>query len=488
MDYYLLLLPQAVVGLVDAISFMVVGPSVVFYVYSIGGTKEDYGIVLAAFSFASFLFKPVYGQWCDSLGYKFRAPYMASLSAACMGGLVYFGASLLTGRLAVYALIASRFLGGMGGANSTLSFTYVAQVIPHEKMTEFTTLFSMMRILGMTLAPFVNVLLKDVNATMYGFALTPLNTVGLFLAASNALSLVIAYWKLEEPPESTKPGPSPVGTTKKEIWQTSWTLAIILPIINIFWMNANFQFLETGLAPSAADLLGWGPVNISTAFAANSIIMFFLILCTFSLSKMGVKDSTLMYFGLIQSVIGYGSLYFLWKRGVNMWVFILPFLLSTSAFPFLGAPTRSMFTRAIDKDPVLKQHQGTMQAILSMAASVAGFSAPSLITAFVLRTSDEVEASSDHRVYTSAALIAPIGSALLLLGFLYVERSTKEESDEEVTENSSLLQGTELSDSSESSKFHPRTVAYRRQSVTLMGVSQVSFNEEKPSRSASWAL
>jgi len=62
LDYYLLLLPQAIVGLVDAISFMVVGPSVVFYVYGLGGTKEDYGIVLAAFSLASFLFKPVLGK------------------------------------------------------------------------------------------------------------------------------------------------------------------------------------------------------------------------------------------------------------------------------------------------------------------------------------------------------------------------------------------------------------------------------------------
>jgi len=406
---------------------------------------------------------------------------MVSLSAPCLGGFVYFGASLLTGRLAVYALIASRFLGGMGGANSTLSFTYVAQVIPRDKMTEFTTLFTITRITGMSSAPVVKVLLKDVNATILGLTLTPLNSVGLFLAASNALSLVIVYWNLQEPPESSKPGPSPLGEAKKEMWHTRWTLAILIPIMNIFWMNVNFQFLETRLAPAASDLLGWGPVNISSAFAVSSAVMFLVILCTFSLSKVGVSDESLVYIGLIQSVVGYGAWYFLWERGVNMWFFVSPFIVSMTAFPFLGAPTRSLFTRAVDEDPILKQHQGTMQAILSMAASVAGFTVPSLIATCALRSSDKVEASSDHREFTSVALVAPVSSVLLLLGFLCVGRAPKRD-DAMPTEKMNLLEGAELSES-ESSRFHPRTVAYRRQSITLMGEPQVSFEKETRTRS-----
>jgi hypothetical protein len=43
---YSLLLPQALVGLVDAISFMVIAPSLVFYVRNQGGSKEQYGIIL----------------------------------------------------------------------------------------------------------------------------------------------------------------------------------------------------------------------------------------------------------------------------------------------------------------------------------------------------------------------------------------------------------------------------------------------------------
>ena len=43
---YRLLLPQALVGLVDSISFMIIAPSLVFYVVQQGGTKEQYGIIL----------------------------------------------------------------------------------------------------------------------------------------------------------------------------------------------------------------------------------------------------------------------------------------------------------------------------------------------------------------------------------------------------------------------------------------------------------
>ena len=43
---YRLLLPQAFVGLVDSISFMIIAPSLVFYVLQQGGTKEQYGIIL----------------------------------------------------------------------------------------------------------------------------------------------------------------------------------------------------------------------------------------------------------------------------------------------------------------------------------------------------------------------------------------------------------------------------------------------------------
>mmetsp|Transcript_24833 Transcript_24833/g.38274 ORF Transcript_24833/g.38274 Transcript_24833/m.38274 type:complete len:116 (+) Transcript_24833:54-401(+) len=74
----------ALVGIVDAISYMVVSPSIVFYVLANGGTKEQYGIILSSFSFASFCAKPIVGFWSDRKG--FRVPYIATLIISAIGG------------------------------------------------------------------------------------------------------------------------------------------------------------------------------------------------------------------------------------------------------------------------------------------------------------------------------------------------------------------------------------------------------------------
>jgi MFS family permease len=76
---YKLLVPQAIVGFVDAISFMIIAPSLVFYVLGRGGSKESYGVILAAFSASSFLFKPLLGYWSDQSGGSFRTPYLTSV-------------------------------------------------------------------------------------------------------------------------------------------------------------------------------------------------------------------------------------------------------------------------------------------------------------------------------------------------------------------------------------------------------------------------
>jgi MFS family permease len=488
-EYYLLLMPQALVGLVDSISMMVVAPSLIFYILELGGTKEQYGIILSVFSFASFLFKPVLGYWCDKAGCKFRQPYLVSIVAAMMGGFLYFYASAFTGRTAIAAVFFGRMLGGLGAANSTLGFTYIAQVIPHDQMTKMSAVLSMVRIMGMVAAPGLNVFLDKLEGfSIFSIPVTPLNSVGLFLFLANAMSFLVIYLLLKEPLEVTKPEASPVGSTDKskvDLLSSLLSLDIILPNLSILVMNANFQLVEVGLAPAASDILGWGPVGISTAFGFNAVFMFILIVVTFQLSSMGVKDQSMLEFGWMLSIVGYGSLYFLWNSNASMWEFVTPFVLSTAGFPFLGAPTRSFYTKAVAASPLLRNQQGTMQAIMSMAASVAGFVAPGLIAAFVLRTPQQVAASEHHREFSPYALFAPIFSILLLAGYLNVKYSPKEEpleeeKDEEPQETTPLLDGgAVLSGPAYPTTFHPLTEDYRRHSVTLMGISEMSVHNQK---------
>ena len=219
-------------------------------------------------------------------------------------------------------------------------------------------------------------------------------------------------------------------------------------------------------------------------------VIFGMIILTFQLASRGVSDETMLVTGLILSVVGYTLVYFCWHVGAAMVEFIFPFFVAVCAFPFLGAPTRSLFTKAVDAQPNLRTQQGTMQAIMSMSASIAGFAAPGLIAAFVLRTPEQVAASKDQREFTAWALFAPLFSLIVLVGFLYlrfcvpkpvIDEEEEEEEEEVVGETSALLpvaggmlpQGLVIP-----TKFHPRTQAYRRHSITLMGIPQFSFHHE----------
>ena len=84
----------SVIGLIDSISYMAVSPSLIFYVLQLGGSKEQYGLIMSTFSFASFSIKPIYGAWVDKSGNKFRVPYLTSLAISVAGALLYFTAVL----------------------------------------------------------------------------------------------------------------------------------------------------------------------------------------------------------------------------------------------------------------------------------------------------------------------------------------------------------------------------------------------------------
>ena len=427
LQYGKLLLPQCFVGFVDAISFMIVTPSLVFYVLSFGGTKEQYGIILSVFSFASFLFKPVLGYWCDTMGTKFRVPYIFSLIIAAMGGLLYFIASVYTGPIALAFVFISRFMGGVGAANSTLGFTYIAAVVPHHQMTKATAILSMVRIFGMAVAPGLNVFLSKINGRLFSLPITPLNSTGLVLFIANLFSALVIYLVQKDPPGRITSNVSPMNGRGHDTERNGWhfwksVLAIdfIVPIVCTLSLNASFQLLETGLAPASHHALQWTPVEISTVFGSNSVWIFVVLALTYWMSSIGVSDITMLIIGLIASTTGYTLLYMLWTMDTSMILFVLPIAIASTSFPFMAAPARSLFTKVVASKEYLRDNQGTMQAIMSMAASVAGFAAPGLIASFVLRTPEQVEASMDQRELTPYALFAQVASVIALSGVLYL--------------------------------------------------------------------
>ena len=219
-----------------------------------GGTTQQYGYILSAFSFASFCAKPVLGTWTDVSGNKFRAPYLVSILMATLGGFLYFYASAFQGITAVALIMAGRVLGGFGAANAALGFAYLASVVPHEEQTRVNSLLSMTRIIGMAAGPGFNVLLKDINTTIAlgrtSLKVDSLNSVGFFLMASNLLAMLAVFLLLKEPGPRLKTGLSTVSAdcSEGECVGSRWdfikmffAVDIVLPIFTIFVVNSNFQ-------------------------------------------------------------------------------------------------------------------------------------------------------------------------------------------------------------------------------------------------------
>ena len=474
---------------------MVVAPSIVFYVLENGGTREQYGIILSAFSFSSFCAKPFVGFLSDQYG--FRAPYMVCLFISALGGFVYMIASAFYGTTAVVLMLLGRLLGGVGAASAALGFAYLAKSVPHQEQTKTNSLLSMTRIIGMTTGPGLNVLLAEIDVEWFGFKLDPLNSVGLILIGANLLALLSIVLLLEEPKDDlTAPNYSEVaagGGRVNRLWaivRSLWCIDILVPIFSIFAFNANFQLIETALAPAASHGMGWTPVGVSTILGSVSIIIFINMLIVFYLSARKVRDEHMLLFGSTLSTTGYFSVWYLWRWEAEPWEFVLPIILGVSSFPFLAAPTRSIFTKAVDGIEILDNYQGSMQALLSMFASLAGFTTPGLVAAYILREPEEVEESSDHRELSPFALVAPCMSALMLLGnsLVLIRNIRKEQATLKDGEDVTVDESTQLVTDDQkqrrrttcyrTKRFSTRAEVDRRRSTLCMGMVQPSMLDE----------
>jgi MFS family permease len=256
------LLSLGLVSLVDAISYMVVTPSLIFYVNQMNGTHQQYGFILSAFSLASFCGKPVLGTWVDWNGNQFRIPYLCSIVVASLGGFLYFFASAYAKQtnVAIALIAAGRILGGFGAANSALGYAYLASVVPPGDQTSSNTLLSMTRVIGMAAGPGFNILLNRVDTIVtFGsntIKVDSLNSVGLFLICTNILAFLAILFTLKEPQTNklTKKQFSinEAGELvdnlypKEEIGRWAFIKAlfsaeVLIQIFTIFVYNSNFQ-------------------------------------------------------------------------------------------------------------------------------------------------------------------------------------------------------------------------------------------------------
>lgn len=170
--------------------------------------------------------------------------------------------------------------------------------------------------------------------------------------------------------------------------------------------------------------MGWGPVQISVVLGGMSILIAagFASVSFLSGNKVKASDESLVMFGVLLNAVSYTGLYFGWQRNGHAWQYYLPIGGAAVSFPFLAVPTRTIFTRGVNAQPSLKQSQGTMQAVLSMFASVAGFTVPALVASHCNRHPEDITLSetTNPREMSSWTLVAPLMAVAVLVGVLYI--------------------------------------------------------------------
>jgi hypothetical protein len=204
------------------------------------------------------------------------------------------------------------------------------------------------------------------------------------------------------------------------------------------------------------------------------------MMIVFSLSARQVKDEYIIMFGAVTSIIGYYLVWDMWRWETTPVRFVLPIVIAISGFPFLAAPTRSVFTKAVDSIEGLKDHQGTMQAVLSMFASVSGFVTPGLVAAYVLRSPEDVESSKLHRELSPYALFAPLMMSGVLCGAIFMAcRKTQPASAATFPdENTVLVSPGKLGTGGKPRRFSAKVEVNRRTSAQVLGMVQHSMYDE----------
>ncbi|HDG98807.1 MAG TPA: MFS transporter [Desulfobacterales bacterium] len=133
------------------------------YIKSHGGSEADIGIIMGAFALSSVLCRPWVSEMIDRLGRK-RSYSMGALTMAVMP----LGYMLLKGNIGkIYGpLLLFRLIHGVGLAICfTASFTYIADVLPRERINEGIGMFGATGLVGLALGPVIG----EMVARRFGF-------------------------------------------------------------------------------------------------------------------------------------------------------------------------------------------------------------------------------------------------------------------------------------------------------------------------------
>ena len=150
------------------------------FITAYGGGKADIGIIMGAFALSSVLCRPWISEMIDRIGRK-RSYTIGCLTMTLMP-LVYL---VFRGNIQeIYLpLVVVRLIHGIGLAICfTASFTYIADVLPRERINEGIGMFGAAGLVGLALGPFAGeAMIREFGFTSFFLISAAFGTAGFVL-------------------------------------------------------------------------------------------------------------------------------------------------------------------------------------------------------------------------------------------------------------------------------------------------------------------
>jgi MFS family permease len=148
-----------------------------------GGSKSDIGIIMGAFVLSSVLCRPWISHMIDRIGRK--RSYLFGCTIMAVLPLIYL---FFQGELShfYFPLLLVRIFHGVGlGICFTAAFTYVADIVPGDRLNEGIGAFGVSGLTGLAIGPIIGeTIVRGFGFPSFFIAATGMGTIGLLLAFS----------------------------------------------------------------------------------------------------------------------------------------------------------------------------------------------------------------------------------------------------------------------------------------------------------------
>lgn len=178
------------VVLIDLIGFGIVLPGLEAYASGMHASPLFSGALYSSYSLAQLVFSPLWGSISDRIGR--RPVMMLSTFGASVAYLLFAFSSSL------WMLLLSRIFAGIMAGNIATAQAYVADVTEEKDRARGMGLIGAAFGVGFVIGPAIGGIVMKLDAA------APFRTIGFIAAALSALSFVLVFLRLPEPPRESR--------------------------------------------------------------------------------------------------------------------------------------------------------------------------------------------------------------------------------------------------------------------------------------------